>query len=133
MDQACTTEQQAIGAAPRRRKAAKHPMAEPIARPPEARFVEVVESYFGADGRPVKRKSLGAARVARRYDHSGNQIEEAYYNSCGKPTARRGLGVARIHWTYDANGRKVEAEFFGSNGDLLAREAAIPSPETTGG
>jgi len=71
-----------------------------------------------------ERKGIGAARVARRYDRSGNQIEEVYYNSCGKPTRRRDLGVARIHWRYDENGRKVEAEFFGPDGVLLSREGA---------
>ena len=45
--------------------------------------VEVVETYFGADGRPIKRKSLGAARVARSYDRRGNQIEEAYFGADG--------------------------------------------------
>jgi hypothetical protein len=88
--------------------------------------VEVVESYFGADGRPIKRKSLGAARIARSYDRRGNQVEEAYYNTDGKPTPRKGLGAARIHWRYDDSGNKVEAEFFGPDGALLSRENENP-------
>ena len=91
--------------------------------------VEVVESYFGADGRPIKRKSLGAARIARSYDRRGNQVEEAYYNTDGKPTPRKGLGAARIHWRYDDSGNKVEAEFFGPDGALLSRENADEPPE----
>ncbi len=91
----------------------------------------MVESYFGADGRPIKRKSLGAARIARSYDRRGNQVEEAYYNTDGKPTRRKGLGAARIHWRYDDSGNKVEAEFFGPDGALLSREnaEAEPAPE----
>jgi hypothetical protein len=102
--------------------------AEPAAQtqPPAAapRTIEVVESYFGADGRPIKRKSLGAARVARSYDRRGNQVEEAYYNSCGKPTPCKGLGAARIHWRYDESGNKLEAELFGPDGALISREGA---------
>ena len=93
------------------------------------RHLEVVESYFGADGRPIKRKSLGAARIARGYDRRGNQVEEAYYNTDGKPTRRKGLGAARIHWRYDDSGNKVEAEFFGPDGALLSRENADEPPE----
>jgi len=92
----------------------------------EPRHFEVVESYFGADGRPIKRKSLGAARIARSYDQRGNQVEEAYYNTEGKPTPRKGLGAARIHWRYDESGNKVEAEFFGPDGELLSRENEDP-------
>ncbi|MGA8169764.1 MAG: hypothetical protein WB816_02845 [Methylocystis sp.] len=95
----------------------------------EERGIEVVESYFGADGRPIKRKSLGAARIARCYDQRGNQVEEAYFNTDGKPTPRKGLGVARIHWRYDDSGNKVEAEFFGADGALLSRENAEPHGE----
>ncbi len=88
------------------------------------RRFEVVETYFGADGRPMKRKSLGAARVARRYDERGNQVEEAYFNAELKPTPRKDLGAARIAWRYDESGRKVEAEFFGPDGALLHAETA---------
>jgi hypothetical protein len=84
--------------------------------------VEVVESYFDAVGRPIKRKSLGAARVARSYDAKGNQVEEAYFNTNGSPTRRKGLGAARIHWRYDSSGNKVEAELFGPDGALLSRQ-----------
>jgi hypothetical protein len=80
------------------------------------RRVEVVESYFGADGRPVKRKSIGAERVARRYDERGNKVEEAYFDADGKPTLRKGLGVARIAWRYDERGRQIDAAFFGADG-----------------
>ncbi len=117
------------GGAPRRRAATRGPVApSPDAVSPPRHnaiaphAVEVLESYFGADGRPIKRKSLGAARVARSYDERGNQVEEAYYNTDGKPTARKGLGAARIHWRYDESGKKVEAEFFGADGALLSRE-----------
>ena len=88
-------------------------------------LVEVVESYFDADGRPIKRKSLGAARVARSYDARGNQVEEAYFNADGSPVNCKGLGAARIHWRYDSRGNKVEAELFGPDGALLSKEAAI--------
>jgi hypothetical protein len=110
----------------RPRKSALAGEAGPAPAPNEAapRNVEVVESYFGADGRPIKRKSLGAARIARSYDRRGNQVEEAYYNTDGKPTPRKGLGAARIHWRYDDSGNKVEAEFFGPDGALLSRENA---------
>jgi hypothetical protein len=123
------------GAAPRRGRTSKTEAitAAPPSLAPE--MVEVIERYFDAEGRPIKRKSLGAARVARRYDQRGNQVEEAYYNPCGKPTPRRGLGAARIQWRYDADGRKVEAEFFGPDGDLLSREAAgvaLERRDTTG-
>ncbi|HYA81151.1 MAG TPA: hypothetical protein VED87_09500 [Methylocystis sp.] len=88
-------------------------------------LVEVVESYFDAEGRPIKRKSLGAAKVARSYDARGNQVEEAYFNADGSPVKRKGLGAARIHWRYDSRGNKVEAELFGPDGALLSKEAAI--------
>lgn len=84
------------------------------------RRVEVLESYFGADGKPIKRKSLGAERVARRYDERGNKVEEAYFNADGKPTLRKDLGVARIAWRYDERGNKVEAAFFGADGEPIA-------------
>ena len=115
----------------RPRKSALAGEAGPAPAPNEAapRNVEVVESYFGADGRPIKRKSLGAARIARSYDRRGNQVEEAYYNTDGKPTPRKGLGAARIHWRYDDSGNKVEAEFFGPDGALLSRENADEAPE----
>lgn len=88
------------------------------------RRVEVLETYFGADGRPVKRKSLGAARVARRYDERGNKVEEAYFNADGKPTPRKGLGAARIAWRYDDRGKQIEAAFFGADGKLIDKGAA---------
>jgi YD repeat-containing protein len=98
----------------------------PASDPPKARTprrrVEVVETYFGADGRPTKRKGLGAARVARRYDESGNKIEEAYFNAEGKPTLRKDIGVARIAWRYDERGNPVEAEFFAADGTPIERE-----------
>lgn len=78
--------------------------------------VEVVETYFDAEGRPIKRKSLGAARVARAYDAKGNQVEEAYFNAEGKPTVAKDIGAARIAWRYDDAGRRVEAAFFGADG-----------------
>jgi YD repeat-containing protein len=78
--------------------------------------VEVVEAYFDAGGRPIKRKSVGAARVARSYDAKGNQVEEAYFNAEGKPTAPKDVGAARIAWRYDDAGRRVEAAFFGPDG-----------------
>lgn len=89
-----------------------------------SRRVEVLETYFGADGRPVKRKSLGAARVARRYDERGNKVEEAYFSADGKPTLRKGLGVARIAWRYDDCGRQIDAFFFGADGEPIQKGAA---------
>jgi len=83
--------------------------------------VEVVETYFDAVGRPIKRKSLGAARVARSYDAKGNQVEEAYFNTEGKPTVAKDVGAARIAWRYDDAGRRVEAAFFGADGVRIRR------------
>jgi hypothetical protein len=91
---------------------------------PSRRRVEVLETYFGADGRPVKRKSIGAARVARRYDERGNKVEEAYFGADGKPTLRKGLGVARIAWRYDDCGRQIDAFFFGADGEPIHKGAA---------
>ena len=85
--------------------------------------VEVVETYFDAFGRPIKRKGLGAARVARAYDARGNQVEEAYFNAEGKPTVRKDLGAARIAWRYDDAGRRVEAALFGADGAPIAKTA----------
>jgi YD repeat-containing protein len=132
-----TTNMEAAGAVevPARRGRPRKSALAGEAGPAPARNVaapghfEVVESYFGADGRPIKRKSLGAARIARSYDQWGNQVEEAYYNTDGKPTRRKGLGAARIHWRYDDSGNKVEAEFFGPDGALLSRENADEPPE----
>lgn len=90
---------------------------------PEKGRVEVVEAYFDAEGRPIKRKSLGAARVARAYDAQGNQVEEAYFNAEGKPTVRKDLGAARIAWRYDDSGRRVEASLFGADGALISSPA----------
>jgi hypothetical protein len=84
--------------------------------------VEVVETYFDPEGRPMKRKSLGAARVARFYDAKGNQVEEAYFNAEGKPTVRKDLGAARISWRYDDSGNQVEAALFGADGAPLPRK-----------
>lgn len=92
--------------------------AEPA---PERGRVEVVETYFDASGRPAKRKSLGAARVARSYDAHGNQVEEAYFNAEGKPTERKGLGAARISWRYDESGNQVEAALFSADGAPIRR------------
>lgn len=96
---------------------------KPIAAAPARGGVEVVETYFDADGRPIKRKSLGAARIARCYDAKGNQVEEAYFNAEGKPTACKGLGAARISWRYDERGNRVEAALFGADGALLRRKS----------
>lgn len=96
---------------------------EAIADPAPTRGrVEVVETYFDHDGRPMKRKSLGAARVARFYDAKGNQVEEAYFNAEGKPTVRKDVGAARISWRYDDCGNQVEAAFFGADGAPLPRK-----------
>jgi hypothetical protein len=103
---------------------------KPVAPPPApqvdtvAKTIEVIERYFDAEGRPIKHKTLGAARIARRYDRRGNQLEESYYNSCGKPTERRDLGAAYIAWRYDENGRRLGADFFSANGALIASEDA---------
>ncbi|MBU3889930.1 hypothetical protein FM996_02855 [Methylosinus sporium] len=91
---------------------------------PTRRRVEVLETYFGADGRPVKRKSIGAARVARHYDERGNKVEEAYFNADGKPTLRKGLGVAKIAWRYDERGRQIDASFFDAAGEPVQKGAA---------
>ncbi|MGD9542687.1 MAG: hypothetical protein AB7F41_02420 [Methylocystis sp.] len=94
-----------------------------IAEPAPTRGgVEVVETYFDHDGRPMKRKSLGAARVARFYDAKGNQVEEAYFNAEGKPTVRKDLGAARISWRYDDSGNQVEAALFGADGAPVPRK-----------
>lgn len=77
---------------------------------------EVVEAYFDHEGRPIKRKGLGAARVSRAYDAQGHQIEERYYNTEGKPTVRKDLGAARISWRYDGDGRQVDTRLFGADG-----------------
>lgn len=89
--------------------------------------VEVVETYFDAEGRPIKRKSLGAARVARAYDAKGNQVEEAYFNTEGKPTVVKEVGAARIAWRYDDAGQRVEAAFFGADGAPI-RQRPVKRP-----
>ncbi|MFY9655770.1 MAG: hypothetical protein WAK01_04160 [Methylocystis sp.] len=120
-------------AAPRSASAKKGRAQKPAAPPQQpvadtvAKTIEVIERYFDAAGRPIKHKTLGAARIARRYDRRGNQIEEAYYNSCGKPTERRDLGAAYIAWRYDENGRRLGADFFSANGALIAHEDAEAS------
>jgi YD repeat-containing protein len=91
---------------------------------PEARVkgcVEVMEMYFDAEGRPIKRKGLDAARVARAYDARGNQVEEAYFNAEGKPTVPKDVGAARIAWRYDDSGKRVDAAFFGADGAPIRR------------
>jgi len=88
------------------------------------RRIEVLETYFGADGRPAKRKGLGAARVARRYDECGNKVEEAYFNAEGKPTPRKDNGVARIAWRYDESGNPVEAAYFAADGTPIGDDRA---------
>lgn len=95
------------------------------AEAPSTRVVEVVETYFDAEGRPIKRKSLGAARVARAYDARGNQVEEAYFNAEGKPTVPKDVGAARIAWRYDDSGRRIEAAFFGADGAPIRRPANL--------
>lgn len=84
--------------------------------------VEVVETYFDAEGRPIARESLGAARVARAYDAKGNQVEEAYFNAAGKPTVREDVGAARIAWRYDDRGNRVEAALYGADGARIRRK-----------
>ncbi len=83
---------------------------------PQRGRVEVMEMYFDAEGRPIKRKGVGAERVSRAYDAQGNQVEEAYFNAEGKPTVRKDVGAARIAWRYDDAGRRVEAAFYGADG-----------------
>lgn len=100
----------------------------PSATPDKGR-VEVVETYFDAEGRPIKRKSLGAARVARAYDAKGNQVEEAYFNTEGKPTVAKDVGAARIAWRYDDAGRRVEAAFFGADGAPIHQRLAKRPPD----
>lgn len=92
-----------------------------IAEPSHHGRMEVVETYFDAAGRPIKKKGLGAARVARRYDERGHQVEEAYFAADGSPTVREDLGAARISWRYDAAGREVEAALFGADGAPVSR------------
>lgn len=104
------------------RRTARAPSEQKAVTP--RRRVEVLETYFGADGRPVKRKSIGAARVARHYDERGNKVEEAYFNADGKPTLRKGLGVARIAWRYDERGRQIDAFFFDADGEPIHKGAA---------
>jgi YD repeat-containing protein len=89
--------------------------------------VEVMEMYFDAEGRPIKRKSLGAARVARAYDAKGNQVEEAYFNAEGKPTVAKDVGAARVSWRYDDAGRRVETAFFGADGAPIRRPGKRPA------
>jgi YD repeat-containing protein len=89
--------------------------------------VEVVEAYFDAEGRPIKRKSVGAARVARAYDAQGNQVEEAYFNAEGKPTAPKDVGAARIAWRYDNAGRRIDAAFYGPDGAQIRPPAKRPA------
>ncbi|HEY8161752.1 MAG: hypothetical protein ACR650_16490 [Methylocystis sp.] len=97
---------------------------EPVEAQAKGR-VEVVETYFDAAGRPIKRKDIGAARVARAYDAQGNQVEEAYFNAEGKPTAPKDVGAARIAWRYDKEGRQIEAAFFGVDGAPIRRRAGM--------
>lgn len=97
-------------------KAAPAPCAEFNPRPEDRGQMEVVEAYFDHEGRPIKRKGLGAARVSRAYDAQGHQIEERYYNAEGKPTVRKDLGAARISWRYDGDGRQVGTTLFGADG-----------------
>jgi YD repeat-containing protein len=98
----------------------------PAPAEPDKGRVEVMEMYFDAEGRPIKRKSLGAARVARAYDARGNQVEEAYFNTEGKPTVAKEIGAARISWRYDDAGRRVEAAFFGADGAPIRRPGKRP-------
>ncbi|WP_457798825.1 hypothetical protein [Methylocystis sp. S23] len=100
---------------------------EPAETQPAKGRVEVMEMYFGADGRPAKRKSVGAARVARAYDAKGNQVEEAYFNAEGKPTVPKDVGAARIAWRYDEDGRRIEAAFFGADGAPIRRPLKRPA------
>ncbi len=78
--------------------------------------VEVVETFFDAAGRPIKRKGVGAARISRAYDAQGHQVEESYFNAEGKPTVRKDLGASRIAWRYDADGQQIETTLFGPDG-----------------
>jgi YD repeat-containing protein len=97
---------------------------EPSPQPLPRGRVEVVETYFDAGGRPIKRKSIGAARVARAYDARGNQVEEAYFNAVGKPTVAKESGAARIAWSYDERGNRLEAAFFAVDGTPITRPGA---------
>lgn len=95
---------------------------------PQKGRVEVVEMYFDAEGRPIKRKGFGAERISRAYDAQGNQVEEAYFNAEGKPTVAKDVGAARIAWRYDDAGRRVEAAFFGADGAPISRPPARKRP-----
>jgi YD repeat-containing protein len=113
----------AITAAPESARRARSPgAAKPANRAKRTQSasgkgsVEVVETYFDAAGRPIKRKGVGAARISRAYDAQGHQVEESYFNAEGKPTVRKDLGASRIAWRYDADGRQVETTLFGPDG-----------------
>lgn len=86
-----------------------------------------MEMYFDAVGRPIKRKGVGAERIARAYDARGNQVEEAYFNAEGKPTVRKDVGAARIAWRYDDAGRRVEAAFYGADGAPVSPAGKAPA------
>jgi YD repeat-containing protein len=114
---------------PAPRKTAKAVAATPAdmnARPDVRGRIEVVETFFDHDGRPIKHKELDAARVSRAYDAQGHQIEERYFNAEGKPTVRKDLGAARISWRYDGDGRQVDTTFFGPDGAPVRRHTAPP-------
>lgn len=118
----CATPVAKLARSAKRAIVVEQPSPAAIATPGDQKSrarVEVVEAYFDAEGRPIKRKGLGAARVARRYDERGNQVEEAYFTAEGKPTLREDLGVARIAWRYDERGNRIDAEFFGADGALI--------------
>lgn len=68
--------------------------------------------------------SMGFARVAKKYDKSGNLIEITAFDADGKLKVAY-YGYARMTRKYDSHGKMTEEAYFGADGKLKALENRV--------
>lgn len=67
------------------------------------------------------RQDTGVARVAARYDDSGNEVEEAYFGVDGAPVLNLSRDAAKVRFEHDAQGNGVATKRYDRRGQLLSK------------
>jgi len=74
-------------------------------------------TYWGADGKPVKRNE-GFAAWEATYDRFDNRVEERLLEESDSPAAQQN-GTSRFTWTYDSRQRKISETYWDAQGNIL--------------
>lgn len=74
----------------------------------------VEESYFDANGNPIK-DNEGIHHIVVRYDSRGNEIERRFYDPRGNADVDK-YGVAQYKYVYTPTGNVTEITYFGKDG-----------------